>query len=250
MNSRNTVPLVIILLWVVGVAAPALGQQDLRVAEAVDRGDASKLEEALKAGAPVDASTDGLLTPLQMTLSGEPRPDLAEILLRHGADPNVTEPMLRYTPLLEASYKNLPGLVSALLQAKAEPNYRAPSQATALSLAATKGHAEVLRVLLEGGADPNLADKFGITPLHLACQFGTADCVKLLVNHKADVNAANQDGLVPLYGAILFDKADAVRILLAAGANPRVKDKHGTSLLEHAKTLKATKCEALLKAEM
>ncbi|MBR4195636.1 MAG: ankyrin repeat domain-containing protein [Synergistaceae bacterium] len=93
------------------------------------------------------------------------RPDIAEILLSHGADPNFQDPTGRTS------------LVYAVVTDE-----------------------DIVRLLLEYGADPNIADKNSRTPLMLAAlDVGTEPGImELLIQHGADINAQDEDGMTAL----------------------------------------------------
>lgn len=63
-------------------------------------------------------------------------------------------------------------------------------ECTALSLAASNGHADVLRYLLEQGADPHQILKDSSTCLLEASKNGHTNCVEILLDYKAP----NQQG--------------------------------------------------------
>lgn len=56
----------------------------------------------------------------------------------------------------------------------------------ALTAAARKGHAEVVRVLITHGGDVNQRDRFGTTPLHAAASTNQAGTVRLLCSQGKD----------------------------------------------------------------
>ena len=112
---------------------------------------------------------DGALTnPLNMCVSMN-RPDIAEILLRYGADPDVRD------------YNGRTALVFAVLTGD-----------------------EILNILLENGADPNIPDNDGRTPLMLVAVDGGSDSeiAEKLITHGADVNIQDKDGVSALMWAV------------------------------------------------
>ena len=98
------------------------------------------------------------------------RPDLAEILLRYGADPDARD------------YNGRTALVFAVITGD-----------------------EILDVLLENGADPNVPDNEGRTPLMLAAVDGTSDSeiAEKLITHGADVNIQDNNGVSALMWAVI-----------------------------------------------
>jgi ankyrin repeat protein len=59
---------------------------------------------------------------------------------------------------------------------------------TALTLAATKGHSEVVRLLIEKGANLNTTTSCGRTPLFYAIENGHLKTVRLLVDMNMSVS--------------------------------------------------------------
>jgi len=70
----------------------------------------------------------------------------------------------------------------------------------------------------------NIADNNGMTPLSIAAGRGHAEIVKLLLNRKADIRAVNQQKQTALHLAALGGNEECVKILLAAGASPSARD--------------------------
>ena len=61
------------------------------------------------------------------------------------------------------------------------------------SLAAQKGHVDVVKVLIQNGADVNAVEEYKETALHTAALNGHVDVAKVLIQNGADVNAVNQE---------------------------------------------------------
>jgi hypothetical protein len=68
-----------------------------------------------------------------------------------------------------------------LIEKDAEKSPEGSSDWTALSLAASRGHLEVVRLLLEGGTDTEVEDHMKTTALHLAVKNGHKAVVQLLL---------------------------------------------------------------------
>ncbi|KAL7296187.1 hypothetical protein TKK_0010726 [Trichogramma kaykai] len=98
-------------------------------------------------------------SPLHLALANDHK-DVAKLLLKAGANPNITNCELS-TPLhliFQRTYDKL-----------AEIPCGHDSAVTPM-LALTFDFAEMVKVLVRHGADPNVADARGRTPLHIACQ--------------------------------------------------------------------------------
>jgi ankyrin repeat protein len=84
------------------------------------------------------------------------------VLLRAGADPNMTD-RDGSTPLYRASVQNMADNVRVLLAAGADPNVESGTGEEGLPLcgAASWGHEATVRALLAGGADPYRREDHG-----------------------------------------------------------------------------------------
>ena len=175
-------------------AAPATPsvQPDVRLPEAVKRGDVAAVEALLRAGAPVNsAEGDGS------------------------------------TALLWAAYDNNVVMARVLLKAHADVNAKTRVEGlTPLYMACENGSAPMIDLLLANGADANGANTLGTTPLMEAAASGSADAVKALLDHGAVVNTGES---VRNQTALMFaadqGRADVIRVLIAHGADPNLESK-------------------------
>jgi len=189
--------------------------------------------------------------------------DLAEVkrlVVDCGVDPNVREDDYGATPLHAAAEYGYSEIVEVLLEHGAAPNIREKYGDTPLHYAAMFGNSKVVEVLLEHGADPNIRDKYGATPLHYAAaldypkivellhkkdlsdydatplqaaaEFDYPNVVKLLLEHGANPNIQDNDGYTPLHFAVEGCRVDVVRVLLEHGADPTIRDKKGRTPLD------------------
>lgn len=74
---------------------------------------------------------------------------------------------------------------------------------TALHLACSKKHIDIVKLLLDAGASPRVKDKNGQLPLHRVCAIGSIPILKLLCDsHKSPVNANDCNNWTPLHHAL------------------------------------------------
>ena len=173
----------------------------------------------------------------------------SEVTQRTGREQlNYTVPRGGSTPLLFAARSGDAESVTVLVAAGADVNEALPNGTSALTLAAHSGHGAVAVALLDKGADPNAAG-VGYTALHAAVLRGDLDLVKALLAHGANPNLQttkgtpvrrlSQDfdvpktliGATPYLLAAKYLEVEMMCVLAAAGANPRLSLKDGTTLV-------------------
>jgi ankyrin repeat protein len=183
---------------------------------AIQTGDAGELRAILGANPElVHHRLKKNLTPLLLAAYNR-RPDIAEILLAHGARLDVCSASI---------WGKLEALQSLLEEAPSRARSRSPDGYSALHLASGFDQREAAEVLLRFGADVDEASNDRhMTPLHWAASVPVAE---LLVAHGADVNAAAGNGSTALHFATASNHIAMVQWLLAHGADPTRKTKGG-----------------------
>jgi ankyrin repeat protein len=141
-------------------------------------------------------------------------------LLDAGANPNAAQ-MSGLTPLMIAAGTGNVNVVKALLAHGADVN-RATTEAraTALMWAVAQGHSEVVKTLLETSADPRVSTVKGFTPLMFAVRNGDIEMVKALIASGVDVNETGADGTHVLPYAITIGQDKLALYLIDQGADP------------------------------
>ncbi|XP_063426876.1 sex-determining protein fem-1-like [Mytilus trossulus] len=150
--------------------------------------------------------------------------NIAEMLLKHQADPNIENDCDNVTPLYIATAKGYTEIVSMLLKFKAEPNFCDKLNRTSLYIAAEKGHYDIVKVLLKNNGDPNTSSNWydscqdKKTPIQIASEKGNENIVTLLLKYKADPNIRDKYNKTALYLASAEHHTAIVKILLQHGA--------------------------------
>jgi len=122
--------------------------------------------------------------------------------------------------LLMAALQNDAYIVRELLDVGVSANMVGEKGMTALMIASSKGHVDVVReLLMKGGASLEAADALGNRALTLAAAYGKVSVVDMLLEAGANVDARNAQGLTALIVAIIEGQSEALRSLLRGGAS-------------------------------
>lgn len=109
---------------------------------------------------------------------------------------------LGWTPLHHACFLSHYDIAQLLLKAKADPNiHENRNRLTPLHISCTNLDWRTTKLLLEHQANPNLQDTYDSTPLHLICDCATqcnASIAELLINHGANIALVDKARQTPL----------------------------------------------------
>jgi ankyrin repeat protein len=133
--------------------------------------------------------------------------------------------------------RDYPGVLTELLNAKADISARNPDGMTPLHIAAVKNNIVAVNALLAAGADPDDGGIYGMSALMMACHGGTCslDVVSALIAAGADVNHVGSSYLSAMSLAISQNRTDVVSALIDAGADVDViQSKMPMAILELA----------------
>ena len=164
------------------------------------------------------------------------RPDIARVLLNHGAFTN-SEDNFGRTPLhlvAEGEYnfeQDRVCVVQLLLERGADVNALDYAYRTPLHIATYSGRVELIRALLDSNATTNSKNNRGRTPLHAVAEGGHnyfrgngVLVAQLLLGRGADVDVPDDHNQTPLHLASNLGRVEIARVLLNAGAKVNTKD--------------------------
>ncbi|KAG4055473.1 hypothetical protein PC123_g9445 [Phytophthora cactorum] len=145
---------------------------------------------------------------------------VARVLLESGADPDIPA-RDSYAPLTIAALRGHADVVGLLMEYKACLDIQLCCGSTALGIINTceNGMVDTAEMLLQGGASVNLLDNEGWSPLMIAVINGRDDITRLLLEHKADVNVKGPGQTTALRAAAELGYVEVVRALIYSKAS-------------------------------
>lgn len=168
---------------------------------------------------------------------------IVELLLKHGADPNLTQDM---SPLgMAISFGNAETL-RLLLENGVDYNVTWDGGITPLHRAVFSNSKKAVKYLIRHGANPNVTTTVGWDPLAMACNLGKFGVAKLLLKHY-DVKLCNEECLTTiLYYTIENDNADFLLLLIKKGFDINGTRQKELCTISLAVKLKKKKCALVL----
>jgi len=221
------------------LAVSLLSAGDLRLLDAIKRGDQKSVTSLLQQHADVNAAQpDGATALAWAAHLGDAK--TVELLLAAGAKVNVADEYGE-TPLTLACANGDGALVATLLKAGADAKAARWNGESALMLAAGAGSVDAVTQLIANGAEVNAAEsRKGQTALMWAAAEGHSAVVKALLDRGANVKTASKSGFTPLVFAAVKNHVEIVKTLLAAGADPNYALPDGNKVLSVAASNRST----------
>ena len=205
----------------------------------------SRADEECRHGADPNGIYPPGVTPLHLAAWHNGNPDVAEVLIRAGADLEA-EPGLGGTPLCFAAwYQDAPAMVELLIRSGAETG-------GAVACAARNQRSEILRTLIAAEASLSWG-------LHISVFNDNTTITEILIEAGADldeqvvlvvIRGEPIEGATPLHFAAALGRGvnlEAVEALLQAGADPNIQDATGRTPLDWAESGGQTQIAALLR---
>jgi len=183
-------------------------------------------------------SVSGIAPPIHLAATTD-QTEMLQLLLAAGADPNQPDeqttggPNPRHFPpmttaLLEAAESGHLEAVQILIAAGADPDcVRGECDEftgeSAVFMAVSRKHTEVVRALLDGGADATLPRLDGLAPIALAAGHETPEILTLLLNAGVDPSTSqgghHETGWTPLHYTAMNGRQRSAALLLERGAD-------------------------------
>jgi len=181
--------------------------------EATREGHKKDAEILLNHGADVELPDNYGQSPLFMAC-WKGHYDVADLLLERNANRDCRT-KTGITPLFQACRENHVAIVELLLDYGASVNATFPnSRENPLTLAAEKGHKELVNLLLLRGANHDCHTKKGCSPLFLSCKEGHKEIAEMLYSAGADMEATDCRGNTPIMAAFRSGHVPVVEWLI------------------------------------
>ncbi|RSL65920.1 hypothetical protein CEP54_004081 [Fusarium duplospermum] len=183
-------------------------------------GDVATLQQELDKGVDLN-DTDHEYSQTSLFWAAEKgHEDAVQLLIRYGADVNFIDPNLGRTPLLAATADGHEAVARHLIEAGARLNIKDANSETPLIMAAKDGRLSLVKLLLNAGADIDAKGwHYGMTALSLAAAKGHTDIVEFLLQNNAATDHVDETGRKALAWAVEEGYDDIVKLLANRGAD-------------------------------
>ena len=141
-----------------------------------------------------------------------------------------------WTPLfsaIDSTESGLPDIVELLLKSGCEPNFKDPKGITPLHLAAYKGQDDNVEILIKYKAELNAIDNQGRTPIFLAIMEGQTNSIQALLDAGCEYEILDNNGDSLMHYSY-YTKGNTILyviILYEKGMNIDTRDKDNNTIL-------------------
>jgi ankyrin repeat protein len=169
--------------------------------------------------------------------------DMVNLLLKQGADLNISQKNNNFIPLLTAADNGDLKLVKLLLDKGIDIDIQDRFGFTALMLGCKEQNTKTVKYLLDRGADPSKKTTLGQDAFWYAFEKRNYEILEILINHKCYMNSyyfSKYSGSAPyfpataLYQAIYYDDFEMAEFLIDHGADVNIPNNIGLSPLSLA----------------
>ncbi|RDD43354.1 Ankyrin repeat and EF-hand domain-containing protein 1 [Trichoplax sp. H2] len=158
-----------------------------------------------------------------------------EVAIDNGADVNNVDDTGK-SVLIQAAQGGHEKMVTLLLNAKADPNYKNETTGkTALHAAASSGNANCVREILSAGANVDEVDEKSFHAAHFAAQSGHYEVLQVLSSYGANMGTTNYEGDTPLHLTAAFGHSVCGKYLIQRGCPIGLKNLEGKTARAVAK---------------
>ena len=141
--------------------------------------------------------------PPLLTCARSGQVEAVELLLAHGANPNITDGWKGQTAVMWAAEEDHAAVVETLVAHGADIDTKAtPGETALLYMAVQLGHEATVRSLLAAGADATVTDPSGASLLHAAASADHHRLGLLLLDRGIDPNISNASGQTALHAVV------------------------------------------------
>lgn len=153
--------------------------------------------------------------------------ELARYLIESGASVNLVNTKDSQTPLHWACTTGNTQGVTLLLKNGADPNITDKRGCNSLLFAAQYNHPLLVYYLVKQGVRLDSEDNAGHSALHWASYFGYNSLIRMLIKLGSPVNKRDSQGYTPLHWTAVKQNATGCRTLLSEGADPDARENDG-----------------------
>ncbi|KAG4438868.1 hypothetical protein IFR05_005657 [Cadophora sp. M221] len=175
--------------------------------------------------------------------------EIANLLIKAGADVNTPEKSRGWTPLHLAIFWPCKSSVELLIEHGATFTSGSSEISSPLHWAVKRNQESIVRILIAAGHPLDCkSKKAGKTPLHRACDRGFTVIAEILLDHGASI-IPDDNGRTPLHLAVERRHSDVVRLLLRHGADVNARTHTNESPMNIvSKTVEDTIARLLIEA--
>lgn len=193
--------------------------KETHLLNAIQKLDVNRVEKLLKQRPDINQLLADGSTALAWAVETQ-NPALVELLLQHGAKPDVPSPQANpFSPLFIACQYGNETIINALLDAGADVNHLTREAIAPLQPCSARSSVAVLQRMLSMGAEINHVDAFGQTALMWAAAEGNLPTINWLLAQGSDVNKVTKKGFTPLFFALKSKVPAAPFAIMKAGGD-------------------------------